>query len=70
MWQSQNVNSLHSHRKQGDSNHNQIQDIEGIATEGALVHECTIYCHLSVRYDTVKPRILNQDNDFVLQEKE
>lgn len=42
-------NSLHPHRKQGDPNHNQIQDVEGVPAEGALVHECSINCHLSGR---------------------
>lgn len=39
--------SLHPHRKQGDPDHNQIQDVEGVPTEGALVHERSINCHLS-----------------------
>lgn len=40
------IYSLHPHREQGDSNHDQIQDVEGVAAEGAFVHECSIYRHL------------------------
>lgn len=46
--------SLHPHGKQGDPDHNQIQDVKGVAAEGALVHECSVHCHLlgrNVRYD-------------------
>lgn len=46
--------SLHPHGKQGDPDHNQIQDVKGVPTEGSLVHECSIHCHLlgrNMRYD-------------------
>lgn len=46
--------SLHPHGKQGDPDHNQIQDVKGVPTEGALVHERPIHCHLfgrNMRYD-------------------
>lgn len=46
-------NSLHSHRQQRDSDHNQIQDVEGVTAEGARVHERSVYRHLSVRFIAV-----------------
>lgn len=42
-------NLLHSHRQQGDCDHDQIQDVEGVAAEGALVHKRTIHSHLWVK---------------------
>lgn len=46
--------SLHPHGKQGDPDHDQIQDVKGVPAEGALMHECSIHCHLldrNMRYD-------------------
>lgn len=50
--------SLHSHREQGDCDHNQIQDVEGVTAEGAFVHEGSVHCHLSVTYIKVTHRML------------
>lgn len=41
--------SLHPHGKQGDPDHDQIQDVKGIPAEGALVHERSVHGHLSSR---------------------
>lgn len=50
---SKRFNSLHSHGKQGDSNHNQIEDVEGVTAKRALVHKRSIDCHLSNIYTTL-----------------
>lgn len=44
--------SLHSHGQQGDCDHDQIQDVEGVTTEGSFMHERTIDCHLSDHSET------------------
>lgn len=66
IWWFLKIYSLHSHGQQRDSDHDQIQDVEGVTTEWARVHECSVHCHLSVEHMRVRAKTLNQVAFFLL----
>lgn len=70
IWWFLKIYSLHPHGQQRDSDHDQIQDVEGVTTEWARVHECSVHCHLSVEHMSVwecmRAKTLNQVAFFLL----